>query len=322
MNEQRRAPGEDLIWMITGSSRGFGRRIVEAALEHGDRVVATARRGSALDDLAERYGPDRLLVADLDVTDPEAAKRVVSRAVDRFGRLDVVVDNAGYANSGPIEELPEDDFRAQVETNFFGVVNVTRAALPVFRAQRSGLFLRFSSVGGRIGGTPGLSAYQAAKFAVEGFSEVLAAETAPFGVRVVIVEPGAFRTDWQGDSMRMHRVGTDYEPTVGAIHAMRRESDGTQPGDPVRGARVLVALAHGDLPGAGEGLPLRLPLGSDAVTRVLSGDQARLDEAKAWAHVGRSADFAASDSPDIASPDIDSTDVAAGAVPDRGAAVP
>jgi NAD(P)-dependent dehydrogenase (short-subunit alcohol dehydrogenase family) len=293
MNQQPTHATDALVWLVTGSSRGFGRRIAEAALERGDLVVATARRASALDELTARYGSERTLVAELDVTDGDAAKQVVQQAVDRFGRLDVVVDNAGYANSGSIEETPEYDFRAQVETNFFGVVNVTRAALPVLRAQRSGLFLQFSSVGGRIGGTPGLGAYQAAKFAVEGFSEVLAAEAAPFGVRVVIVEPGAFRTDWQGDSMTMHPVGPDYEPTVGAIHAMRRQSDGRQPGDPARGARVLVDLAHGDLGSERSGLPLRLPLGSDAVNRVLEGEQRRSDEAKSWAAVSGSADFPA-----------------------------
>ncbi|WP_159599023.1 SDR family NAD(P)-dependent oxidoreductase [Agromyces humi] len=295
MNEQRRGQGDALVWLITGSSRGFGKEIAEAALERGDVVVATARRATAIDGFAQHYGPDRILVAELDVTDADAARQVVGRAVERFGRLDVVVDNAGYANSGSIEETPEEDFRAQVETNFFGVVNVTRAALPVMRAQRSGLFLQFSSVGGRIGGTPGLGAYQAAKFAVEGFSEVLAAESAPFGVRVVIVEPGAFRTDWQGASMTKHPVGPDYETTVGAIHAMREQGDGRQPGDPTRGARVLVDLAHGDLVRAGADLPLRLPLGSDAVARVLSGEQVRLEEATAWADVSRSADFRADD---------------------------
>ena len=292
MIDQGREAGEGIVWLVTGSSRGFGRRIVEAALERGDLVVATAREVSALDEIVQQHGAERIMVAELDVAEPAAANRVVARAVDRFGRLDVVVNNAGYANSGSIEELPEEDFRAQIETNLFGVVNVTRAALPVMRNQRSGLFLQFSSVGGRIGGTPGLGAYQAAKFAVEGFSEVLAAEAKPFGVRVVIVEPGAFRTDWQGDSMTMHPVGPDYEASVGAIHAMRRQGDGRQPGDPRRGARVLVELAHGDL-AQGGGLPLRLPLGSDAVARVLDGEQRRRDEALAWAGVSRSADFPA-----------------------------
>jgi NAD(P)-dependent dehydrogenase (short-subunit alcohol dehydrogenase family) len=173
--------------------------------------------------------------------------------------------------------MPEDDFRGQVETNLFGVVNVTRAALPVLRAQRSGTFLQFSSVGGRVGGTPGMGACQAAKFAVEGFSTVLAPEVRPFGVRVVIVEPGAFRTDWQGDSMVMYPAGPDYEPTVGAVHDYRRGNRGTQPGDPARAARLLA-----DLVGLEE-LTLRLPFGAGAVDMVLAEEQRRSEETTAWA---------------------------------------
>lgn len=272
-------------WLITGSSRGFGRELVTAALERGDAVVATARRTQPLESLTERFGPDRLLLTSLDVTSTEDARRAVHDTTQRFGRLDVVVNNAGYANSAPIEEMDDDDLRAQVETNLFGVVNVTRAALPVLRAQRSGVFLQFSSVGGRVGGTPGMGAYQTAKFAVEGFSEVLAAEVRPFGVRVVIVEPGAFRTDWQGSSMTMHPVGPDYEPTVGKIHEYRRASQGDQPGDPVRAARLLV-----DLVDRSE-LPLRLPLGAAAVDMVLANEHRRIEETAAWAALSRSADF-------------------------------
>ncbi|GAA5210297.1 SDR family NAD(P)-dependent oxidoreductase [Microbacterium kyungheense] len=273
------------VWLVTGSTRGFGRAIVEAALERGDAVVATARSAGALDELAEQHGPERILTRTLDVTDPGAATAAVAATVERFGRLDVVVNNAGYADSAPIEEMAEADFRAQVETNLFGVVNVTRAALPVMRRRRSGLFLQFSSVGGRVGGTPGMGAYQAAKFAVEGFSEVLAREVAPLGIRVVIVEPGAFRTDWQGSSMTMSTVGSDYAATVGALHDFRRATQGSQPGDPVRAARLLVTL-----PDRAQ-LPLRLPLGSAAVDMIIENDRARVEEAIAWADVSRSADF-------------------------------
>src|ERR1700722_7491454 len=178
-----------VTWLITGSSRGFGWELAKAALDRGDNVVATARRPEQLDSLVKSYGESGRTAA-LDVTDAAAAQAAVKTAIDGFGRLDVVVNNAGYANSAPIEEMTEADFRAQVETNLFGVVNVTRAALPVFRTQRSGTFVQFSSIGGRVGGTPGMGAYQTAKFAVEGFSEVLANEVAPFGVDVIIVEPG------------------------------------------------------------------------------------------------------------------------------------
>jgi NAD(P)-dependent dehydrogenase (short-subunit alcohol dehydrogenase family) len=271
-------------WLITGASRGFGRRIAEAALEGGDDVVATARRPEQLDDLVTRYG-GRIRAVALDVTDAAEASRAVNEAVKVFGRLDVVVNNAGYANSAPIEEMTEDDFRGQIETNLFGVVNVTRAALPVLRAQRSGVFVQFSSIGGRVGGTPGMGAYQTAKFAVEGFSEVLANEVAPFGVKVVIVEPGAFRTDWQGSSMQLHPVGPDYEETVGAINRYRQENDGAQPGDPARAAKVII-----DVVGAADP-PRRLILGSDAVTSARKAAEIRAAETEKWADVSRSADY-------------------------------
>ncbi|GAB2986151.1 oxidoreductase [Amycolatopsis acidiphila] len=273
-------------WLITGSSRGFGRELALAALEDGDRVVATARRPEQLQELVDKYGEQVRAVA-LDVTDAAAARAAVRTAVDEFGRLDVVANNAGYADSAPIEEMTEDDFRAQIETDLFGVVNVTRAALPVLRAQRSGLFLQFSSIGGRVGGTPGMGAYQTAKFGVEGFSEVLAAEVKPFGVKVTIVEPGAFRTDWGGSSMRRPAVGEDYEQTVGEIHRFRESTAGTWPGDPARGAKALVDIAKLDEP------PLRLLLGSDALARAEQSSRSRAEEAQRWAEVSRSTDFPA-----------------------------
>ncbi|MEV1206556.1 SDR family NAD(P)-dependent oxidoreductase, partial [Microbispora rosea] len=220
-------------WLITGASRGLGHALAREVLERGDRLVATARRPELLDDLVRAHG-DRARAVALDVTDAAAAQRAVRLAVEEFGSLDVLVNNAGYANSSPIEETSDEDFRAQFETNLFGVVTMTRAALPVLRAQRSGHILQIGSVGGRVGGTPGLGAYQAAKFAVEGFSEVLNSEVRPLGITVVIVEPGGFRTDWGGSSMRIPPVGPDYEQTVGRVNAYRREVDGAQPGDPRR----------------------------------------------------------------------------------------
>ncbi|MFE7752182.1 oxidoreductase [Streptomyces sp. NPDC057428] len=276
----------DKVWLITGASRGFGRGLAETVLESGDRLVATARRPEQLDDLVSRYG-DQVRAVALDVTDAAAARDAVRASVDAFGRLDVVVNNAGYANSAPIEEMAEDDFRAQFEANFFGVVNVTRAALPVLRAQRTGTFVQFSSLGGRVGGTPGMGAYQSAKFAVEGFSEVLAGEVAPFGVKVVIVEPGAFRTDWQGSSMQLHPVGPDYEETVGAINRYREENNGVQPGDPVRAAKVILDVVNHDDP------PRRLLLGAQAVEMALEAGRARTAETEKWATASGSADFPA-----------------------------
>ena len=272
------------IWLITGSSRGLGRALTEAVLAAGDRVVATARKPEQLDDLVEQYGEQVRAIA-LDVTDAGAARAAVQTALDAFGGLDVVANNAGYANSAPIEETTDADFRAQLETNLFGVVNVTKAALPVFRERRAGHFLQFSSIGGRVGGTPGMGAYQTAKFAVEGFSEVLSNEVKPFGVKVTIVEPGAFRTDWGGSSMTIAPVGPDYDSTVGAMNRYRLESDGKQPGDPVKAAAAILGVVSLDEP------PLRLLLGQDALTHADRSSQARAEEAAAWAHVSTSTDF-------------------------------
>jgi NAD(P)-dependent dehydrogenase (short-subunit alcohol dehydrogenase family) len=186
------------IWLITGSSRGLGRALSEAVLDAGHSLVATARNPRQLDDLVERFG-DRVRPVELDVTDPQAAIRVVDETVRNFGRLDVLCNNAGYGNVGPIEDTSLEDFRAQIETNLFGVMYVTKAALPVMRQQRAGRILQFSSIGGRIGAM-GRAPYSAAKFGVEGFSEVLAKETAPLGIKATIIEPGGFRTDFAGTS--------------------------------------------------------------------------------------------------------------------------
>src|SRR3954470_3252604 len=220
------------IWLITGSSRGLGRALTEAVLAAGDRVVATARKPEQLDDLVDKYG-EQIRAVTLDVTDTVAARAAVQTAIDAFGGLDVVANNAGYANSASIEETPDEDFRAQIETNLFGVVNVTKAALPVFRQQKSGHFLQFSSIGGRVGGTPGLGAYQTAKFAVEGYSEVLANEDRPFGGKGMIVQPGGFRTKRSGGAAQLAApVGPDYDPSVGAMIKFREQY--VEPGDPVR----------------------------------------------------------------------------------------
>jgi NAD(P)-dependent dehydrogenase (short-subunit alcohol dehydrogenase family) len=274
-------------WLITGASTGLGRDLVEAVLAHGDRVVAASRRPEQLDELAAAHG-DRLLPVQLDVTDPEAARAVVARTVERFGSLDVLVNNAGYATVGSIEEAPEAEFRAQVETNLFGVVNVTRAALPVLRARRSGHVLQISSIGGRVGGTPGLGAYQTAKFGVAGFSEVLANEVAPFGIRVTVVEPGALRTNWAATAVRgVGEVGPDYDDTVGVVVRDRREAAGKEPGDPARVAEVLIDLVEGGEP------PRRLVIGGDALERARRSAVERTRELEEWAEVSRSTDFPA-----------------------------
>ncbi len=272
------------VWFVTGSSRGFGRELVRAALAAGDVVAATARRVDQLDDLRQVHG-EQILPLPLDVTDPAAVRQAVTAATEKFGRLDVVVNNAGYANVAPIETGDDDDFRAQFETNFWGVYHVSKAVLPVLRTQRSGLIIQFSSMGGRVGGSPGIASYQAAKFAIDGFSRVLQAETAPFGVKVLVVEPSGFATDWAGASMTVHDVGDDYADTVGAMSVVRGSAAITA-GDPVRAAEILVRMSRR------REIPYHLPLGVNAVEGAISQDEFLLGEDRKWAAVGRSADFA------------------------------
>ena len=242
------------VWFITGSSRGLGRALAEAVLAAGHRLVATARSPEELRTLVAT-APDRSRAVALDVTDPEATRKAIDAAVAAFGRIDVLVNNAGYANVASIEDLPEDDFRAQVETNFFGVVNVTRAALPVLRAQRDGHIIQVSSIGGR-SGSPGLAAYQSAKWAVGGFSEVLATEVRPLGIRVTIVEPGGMRTDWAGTSMRVLESRPEYQGVLAPFSHMR--GDAIMRGDPAKIAKAILRISEEKNP------PLHLLLGSDA----------------------------------------------------------
>jgi NAD(P)-dependent dehydrogenase (short-subunit alcohol dehydrogenase family) len=271
------------VFLVTGSSRGLGRQIAEKVLAAGHSLVATARTPEQLADLAERYG-DRVRTVALDVTDPQAAQAAVDTAVEAFGRLDVVVNNAGYANSGSVEDTPADDFRAQVDANFFGVVNVTRAALPVLREQGAGHVVQVSSVGGRVT-TPGLSAYQSAKFAVGGFSEVLAKEVAPLGVKVTVLEPGGMRTDWAGSSMAVHPVSPAYEPTVGAVNELRTTLMARAASDPAKVADVVLKLVELDEP------PVRLLLGSDAVRFAGQTERTRAESDAKWRELSESTDY-------------------------------
>ncbi|HEY4201855.1 MAG TPA: SDR family NAD(P)-dependent oxidoreductase [Devosiaceae bacterium] len=196
------------VWFVTGSSRGLGRAIVEAALAAGNKVAATARKPEQLAELVSRYG-DNVLPLALDVTDAAAARAAVAEAVRAFGRLDVVVNNAGYGDVASVEDVTEEDFKAQIDTNFYGTVHVTKAALPALRQQGGGHIMQITSIGGRTCNT-GLSAYQSAKWAVEGFSGVLALEVAPLNIKVTIIEPGGFRTDWAGSSMTIPPVSEPY----------------------------------------------------------------------------------------------------------------
>jgi NAD(P)-dependent dehydrogenase (short-subunit alcohol dehydrogenase family) len=271
------------VFLLTGSSRGLGRRIAEAALAAGHQLVATARNPADLADLAQRYG-DRVLPVALDVTDPVAAQAAVAAGVEAFGRIDVVVNNAGYANLAAVEDIALEDFRAQVDANLFGVVNVTKAALPVLRAQGGGHVIQVSSIGGRLA-TAGLSAYQAAKWAVGGFSEVLAREAGPLGIKVTVLEPGGMQTDWAGSSMRVAPISEPYRPTVGAMAAVHDGlGSATALGDPAKVAQVVLQVAAMAEP------PLRLILGSEAYAYATAAATARAESDAAWVALTASTD--------------------------------
>jgi NAD(P)-dependent dehydrogenase (short-subunit alcohol dehydrogenase family) len=271
------------VFFLTGSTRGLGRKIAEAVLEAGHSLVATARQPASLSDLAERYG-ERILPIALDVTDAAGAQAAVAAGVAAFGRIDVVVNNAGYANLAAIEDITAADFREQIDANLLGVVNVTKAALPVLRAQGGGRIIQVSSIGGRLA-TPGLAAYQAAKWAVGGFSEVLARETAPLGIKATVLEPGGMQTDWAGSSMRVPPISEPYRQTVGAMARAHEDiGSGSALGDPAKVAQVVLEVAAMDEP------PLRLILGSEAYAYATAAAQARAESDAAWRHLSVSTD--------------------------------
>ncbi len=266
------------VWLITGSGNGLGRDIAEAALAAGDSVVAGARRTEELAPLVAQYG-ERVKPVKLEVRDEAAAKAAVQLAVDTFGRLDVLVNNAGYGQIGPFEQMSAEDFKAVVDTCFYGVVYTTRAAVPVMRKQKSGHIFQVSSIGGRLG-FPGNTPYHAAKWAVGGFSDSLATEVAPFGVKVCTLEPGGIRTNWaRRAGENMPELLPEYEASVGAIHKMVRSIEGRAEGDPRKIADLIVRLANSD------DVPLRLILGVDAEQRVQQAETARAAEADKWRHL-------------------------------------
>jgi len=257
MNTQQAA---SKVWFVTGTSSGFGRSIVEELIERGDRVVATARDPRTLTDLVAR-APERVLALQLDVTKPEEIRSAVASAVERFGAIDVLVNNAGYSVVGALEETSEVELRAVFEPMFFGAVAMTQAVLPQMRERRSGTIVQITSVGGVVT-APGFGPYCAAKHALEAVSEALAAEIAPFGVRVLIVEPGAFRTRLFGSAFRAMPTLPAYAESVGATRAYVEKEAGGQAGDPAKAARAI-------LDAVGAGAPnLRLPLGADAVSAI------------------------------------------------------
>ncbi|MFE3504264.1 oxidoreductase [Kitasatospora sp. NPDC059160] len=274
------------VWLITGANSGFGQAIAEAALAAGDTVVAAARRPEALAEPAAAH-PGRLVPVRLDVTDQEQILAVVAETVQRHGRIDVLVNNAGRGVIGAVEETTDAELRDLMELHFFGPAALTRAVLPHMRARGTGAVVQMSSMGGRFS-FPGVGAYSATKFALEGLSEALAQEVAGFGIKVLVVEPGSFRTGFAGGGALAHSAPIEaYEPLVGPVRTGLPDSDGKQPGDPAKAAAAILAAL------AAERTPLRLALGTDAVDAVLGNLDGARKEAEAWAAVGRGTDFPA-----------------------------
>ena len=272
------------VWFITGTSSGLGRALAQAALDRGSRVVATARSTERIADLRQRF-PDRAIAALLDVNDADQVRGAIDAAVNAFGRIDVVVNNAGYGALGALEELSDDELRRQFETNVFGALNVTRAALPQLRRQRSGHIVQLSSLSGVVPNA-GEGAYAGSKSAIEGLSESLAKEVAHLGIGVTIVEPGPFRTDFAGRSLQKADPIDDYAETVGPTRELIAQLDGTQPNDPTRGADAIIRAVESPNP------PLHLALGDDAIQAIRAMLDKRRQELDAWADVGKATAFA------------------------------
>ena len=283
MSDNPTRAAEGRVWLITGTSTGFGRAIAEAALAAGDTVIATARKPEALDDLAAAY-PGRAVPVALDVTDPAQIKAVVAEAVLWYGRIDILVNNAGRGHLGAVEETTDAELRSLMDVNFFGPANLVRAVLPHMRAKGSGAIVQLSSMGGRMS-FPGVGAYSAGKFALEGLSAALVGEVRPHGVDVLIVEPGAFRTSFAGGAQSESAPIAAYEETVGPFRTAFPDSDGTQAGDPAKAAAaILEALAAAQV-------PLRLVLGDHAADAIGAELESQTAELAEWEHVSRAADF-------------------------------
>jgi NAD(P)-dependent dehydrogenase (short-subunit alcohol dehydrogenase family) len=277
------AAGTPRVWLVTGASSGFGRAITEAAVEAGDVVVGAARRPDALDDLVVAW-PDRVEALPLDVTDAAAAAAVVADVQARYGRIDVLVNNAGRGQVGAAEETTDAELRALFDLHVFGPAALVRAVLPGMRARGTGAIVQMSSFGGQVA-YPGFSAYCATKFALEGYSEALAAEVGPLGIAVVVVEPGAFRTAFSGPGLVQSTRIPAYDTTVGPTREMISGIDGVQPGDPAKAAAAIVAALDAERP------PLRLPLGDDAVDGILGHLESVGAEVREWEAVARATAF-------------------------------
>jgi NAD(P)-dependent dehydrogenase (short-subunit alcohol dehydrogenase family) len=270
------------IWFITGSSRGLGRSLTEAVLAAGDKVAATARNTDALNDLVPKYG-DQIFPVQLDVTDYKEVHKAVADTVAHFGKIDVLVNNAGFGIIGAAEAFTDEQVRSQLETNLYAPIEITRAVLPYMRKQRSGRILQISSIGGRVGNAA-LTIYQAAKFGLGGFSEALAKEVLPLGIYVTCVEPGGFRTDWAGASMTYAPAIEGYEESVGARTEFFKSNKFVPVGDPDKAGKVMVELVNHPEP------PVHLVLGSEAIGILKSTDDIRRAELEKWLPVSVSTD--------------------------------
>ncbi len=270
------------IWFITGSSRGLGRSLTEAVLATGDKVAATARNPGQLDDLVKKYG-DQLYPLKLDVNNRDEVYQAVADTVKHFGRIDVLVNNAGFGITGAAEAFTDEQFRSQLDTNLYAPIEVTRAVLPYMRKQRSGFIMQISSIGGRVGNA-GLTMYQAAKFGLGGFSEALAKEVGPLGIRVTCVEPGGFRTDWAGTSMSYAPEVEGYEDTVGKRSEYFQSGQFVPAGDPDKAAKVMVKLVDEPEP------PVHLVLGSEAVAILENANALRDAELQRWKPISLATD--------------------------------
>jgi NAD(P)-dependent dehydrogenase (short-subunit alcohol dehydrogenase family) len=278
------------VWFITGASTGFGRILAEQVLDKGDKVVATARKPEQIADLTHDH-PDTALILALDVTQDTAIEAAVDSTIKHFGRIDVLVNNAGYGLAGAIEEATEDEYMPVFETNVFGLISLTKAVLPHLRKQRSGHIVNLSSIGGLIG-SPGWGYYNASKFAVEGFSEALAAELAPLGIHVTIVEPGPFRTDFLGRSgVEAQQRMADYDQTAGRTRQYFHDQAGKQAGDPAKAAAAMITAVEAENP------PKHLVLGKIAYTRMTQRLDQWKQELDAWRDVSLGADFDAAPDP-------------------------
>jgi len=269
------------IWFITGSSRGLGRSLTEAVLAAGDNVAATARNPETLKDLVEKYG-EQILPVQLDVTDYKRVHQAVADTVAHFGKIDVLVNNAGFGIVGAAEAYTDEQVRSQLETNLYAPIEITRAVLPYMRKQGSGRILQISSIGGRVG-NPGISIYQAAKWGLSGFSEALAKEVAPLGILVTSVEPGGFRTDWAGDSMTYAPKIEGYD-TVNQRAELFTSGKFIPMGDPDKAAKVMIELAENPKP------PIHLVLGSEAIGMLKNANASRQEEMEKWMQVSVSTD--------------------------------